>query len=404
MNDMDYDRSLSSIFTDGLFRFLVFILLFVSLLFAQRNLVLISILILAMFYISKIWSQLSVKRIHYSFDAEKKKGFPGETISLQASIFNNKLLPIWLKLTIPIDKKIAKNSYSKNNSLSEEFKLLWYDNSLWKWKITANHRGCFKIGPPYLETGDLLGFFKQRKYLSQSVEMIIYPKPIHLNNLSFPIIKELFGKPGLDSPVKDPIYPIATKDYHHGDPAKYIHWKASARHNRLQSKVFDSSSQRKIFLIIDVTSFKNSKNEDLFEKTLEVAGAIILEFDRQSSPYGLLSNGKMVGDYSSTISIATGPEQLSLSMEFLARLQQETESSMQRILFKENVIPAGTGCIYCAYSLNKKNIQITELLKQHQIPVYFIIASPSVRTKAINTPTFKLNEIHGEILESQKII
>lgn len=403
MNDIDYHRTLSSVFTDGFFRLLVFILLFVSLLFAQKNLVLISILILVMFYISKIWSQLSVKRIHYSFDAEKKKGFPGEIISLQATVFNNKLLPIWLKLTIPIDKRINKNSYSKNDSLSEEFKLMWYDNSLWQWKITANHRGCFKIGPPFLETGDLLGFFKQRKYLSRSVEMIIYPKPIYLNKLSSPI-KELFGKPGVDSPVKDPIYPVATKDYYQGDPAKYIHWKASARHNRLQSKVFDSSSQKKIFLIIDVTSFKNSKNEDLFEKTLEVVGAIILEFDRQSCPYGILTNAKMVGNYSSNISIATGPEQLSLSMEFLARLQKEPENSMQEILFKENIIPAGTGCIYCTYSLNKKNLQIAELLKQQQIPVYFVLASPSVRVKTIYNPVFRLNELHGGILESQKII
>jgi hypothetical protein len=233
--------------------------------------------------------------------------------------------------------------------------------------------------------------------------MIVYPKPIYLNSFFSPI-KELFGKPGVDSPVKDPIYPVSTKDYYHGDPAKYIHWKASARHNRLQSKVFDSSSQKKIFLIIDVTSFKNTMNEDLFEKTLEVAGAIILEFDRQGSPYGLLSNGKIAGDYSSTISIATGPEQLSLSMEFLARLQEEIGSSMQKILFKENIISAGTGCIYCTYSLNKKNMQIAELLKQHQIPVYFIIASPSVGSKTINTPIFRLDEIHGGIIESQKIV
>jgi type II secretory ATPase GspE/PulE/Tfp pilus assembly ATPase PilB-like protein len=88
----------------------------------------------------------------------------------------------------------------------------------------------------------------------------------------------------------------------------------------------------------------------------------------------------------------------------LARLQKETESSMQKILFKENIISAGTGCIYCTYSLNKKNMQIAELLKQHQIPVYFIIANPSARVKTINTPVFRLNEIHGGILESQRIV
>src|SRR6056297_2878872 len=122
MNNMNYNNTLTSIFTDRFFRFLVFILLFISLLYEQKNLILISILILAMFYTSKLWSYLSVKNIHYSFDAEKKKGFPGESILLQATIFNNKFLPIWLKLTIPIDNRLL-SSDSKDECLSEEFSL-----------------------------------------------------------------------------------------------------------------------------------------------------------------------------------------------------------------------------------------------------------------------------------------
>ncbi len=398
MNDMDYNRPLSSVFTDRFFRFLVFILLFISLLYEQKNLILISILILAMFYTSKLWSYLSVKNIHYSFDAEKKKGFPGESILLQATIFNNKFLPIWLKLTIPIDNRLL-SSDSKDECLSEEFSLPWHDHSFWQWKLTARNRGCYQVGPPYLETGDLLGLFQQRKYLSQSVEMIIYPKTISLNLLSSPV-KELFGKPGLNSPIKDPIYPIATQDYYHGDPAKYIHWKASARHDRLQSKVFDPSSQKKTLLIVDVSSFKKTKHEDLFEKTLEAVAAIAIEFDRQGSPYGILSNGKIAGDYNYSLSIATGPEQLSMSMELLARLQLESVGSMQEILFKKDTIPEGTGCIYCTFNLNKRNIQITEFLKQRHIPVYFMIASSSHPSGKISIPIFLLNEIHGGILQT----
>ena len=164
-NYLDYSRPLSSVFTDGLFRFLVLILLFIALLFEQKNLILISLLILTMFYGCKLWCHWSAKNIYYSFDAEKKKGFPGETISLQAKIFNNKLLPVWIKLLIPIDSKLIA-SEGKDNFLGEEFSLLWYDHFLGQWKITAQHRGCFQIGPPILESGDLLGFFQQRKYLS----------------------------------------------------------------------------------------------------------------------------------------------------------------------------------------------------------------------------------------------
>jgi len=399
MNNLDYNRSLSSIFTDGFFRFLVFILLFIALLYKQKNLILISVLILAMFYSSKIWSHLSVKNICCSFDAKNKKGFPGEWITLQTTVSNNKFLPIWLKLIVPIDKKLVSSSHFENDWLCEEFSLLWYDHFSWRWKLTAKHRGCFQIGPPFLETGDLLGFFQQRKYLSKSVEIIIYPKPISLNFLSSPV-KELFGKPGFNSPVKDPVYIAATKEYCHGDPAKYIHWKASARYNHLQSKVFDPSSQRKTLLIIDAGSFQKKEHEELFEKTLEVAAAMATEFDRQGSPYGILSNGGIVGNGSANLSIATGPEQLSMAMELLSRLQiKTTTGSIEEMLFKEDTMPGGTGCIYCACNLNKKNIQIAQFLRQHHLPVYFIIAKSFHRIHNHNIPIFLLNEIYGEVLD-----
>jgi uncharacterized protein (DUF58 family) len=398
MNNPDHSYPLSSVFTDRLFRFFALILLFVSLLYEQKNLVLISILILAMFYGSKLWSHFTAQNIHYSFDAEKKKGFPGEMIALQAVVSNDKFLPIWLKLKIPIDEKLDPSLGSGPDCLCEECNLLWYGRSSWQWKLTAKHRGCFRVGPPFLETGDLLGFFRQRKYLSQSVEMIIYPKPIALNFLSSPV-KELFGKPGLESPVKDPVYPVATHDYYHGDPAKYIHWKASARHDRLQSKVFEPSSQRKTLLVIDVSSFQKDRDKDLFEKTLEIVAAMAMEFEKQGNPYGILSNGEMVGNGRASLSIASGPEQLSRAMELLARLQVKTAVSMEQILFKEDVTSRGTGCIYFSRTLNKKNIQTAQFLRQQHIAIYFMAAKlPRRHVIDYHINFFLLDEIHGGVL------
>jgi len=396
MNNQNHNQPLSSVFTDGFFRFLALILLFISLLYEQTNLILISILILAMFYTLKLWSVLSIRNIIYSFDAEKKKGFPGEQVLLQARIFNNKFLPVWLKLIIPIDSNLSTNSNIKNKAFCEEFSLSWYDQSRWQWQLIAEKRGCYRIGPPYLETGDLLGLFQQKKYLSQSVEMIIYPKPVSLNYLSAPV-KELFGKPGSESPVKDPVYPVATRDYYHGSPSKYIHWKATARHNRLQTKVFEPSSQRKTLLIIDVSSFRKTKHEELFEKTLEIVASTLLEFDRHGSPYGIISNGKITGNYNPRMSIATGPEQLAVSMELLARLQMKPRGSMQKILSNENLMLGGAGCIYYTCTINKNNIKTAELLKQRHLPVYLVTSLSANRTNNLDIPVLFLEEIHGDI-------
>ena len=77
---------------------------------------------------------------------------------------------------------------------------------------------------------------------------------MHLAPFNLPK-RDFFGVPGGESPVNDPVYILGTSDYHYGRPSKYIHWKASARYQRLQEKVFDSSEQEKVLFLIDVGEF-----------------------------------------------------------------------------------------------------------------------------------------------------
>lgn len=276
----------------------------------------------------------------------------------------------------------------------------WYYKFHRQWNFTAHHRGCFQIGPPFLETSDLLGFFPERRFLSQSVaEVIIYPRPIVLNLITAPV-KELFGKINTDHPVKDPIYPTATREYQHGEPSKFIHWKASAHYNRLHSKIFDSSTQRKTLLIVDVSTFQKNKQAELFEQTLEAVAALILEFEKRGNPYSVISNGKTVGDNIATnFSFGTGPEHLSMAMETLARLTMEESISIEDLLFKQINLPAGTGCIYSVCKINKTNMLIGQFLKKRNIPVYFLLANPTENKNINQIPCISLTEIHGGVVE-----
>src|SRR5665648_1062113 len=91
MNNLDQNYPLSSIFTEGFFRFFVFILLFISLLYEQKSLILISILVLAMFYGSKLWSTLSAKNIHDYCHGEPARYILGKRAPAMI-VFNQKYL------------------------------------------------------------------------------------------------------------------------------------------------------------------------------------------------------------------------------------------------------------------------------------------------------------------------
>lgn len=392
MNQAPQTNPLSSIFTDGLFRFLALIVLFISLLLKQKNLVFISLLLLIVFYTSKLWSILSTKNVDYSFDGEKRMGFPGEQVNLKASVSNQKLLPVWFKLKIPVDQNL---SYQNNLTevIIEEFNLLWFEKVNRQWIFIAKKRGCYQIGPPFLETGDLLGFFQKKIEFNQSVEIIIYPKTISLNHLSLPF-KELFGQPGVSSPIKDPVYPLSIQDYSYRDPAKYIHWKASAHYNSIQSKTFESSFQKKTLILLDVGSYKKNRHEEPFEKTLEVIASLILEFTKKGHPYGVFSNGSIVGNKQLDLSFANTPEHLFINMEILARIEMNERNPIMNLLLENNKIPTGTSCLYFSYNFYSYSSIVIELLKKQNIECKCILAEEIKNDHSSLTPIYLLNEIY----------
>lgn len=393
-------RSHSSVFTDRFFRLLVLVILFIALLLTQKNLIILSISTLSMFYISKIWSFFSPKNINCYFFGDTKKGFPGETISLQAHISNNKLLPIWLKLTMPLDNKLILVENNTGSGLKEEFLLLWYDRYLGKWNLIATKRGCFQIGPLFLETGDVMGFFQQKRILSNSsLEILIYPRPISLK-FSSPFMRELFGKTGYENIVKDPAYAIATREYQYGDPAKHIHWKVSARFDRLQSKIFDSSTQKKILLMVDVSTFLENRRENYFEKTLEVVAAMAQEFDRQGISYSFISNGVVFGNNQfAHISFGTGQSQLSKIMELLARITREQRCPIEKMFFEGFNIPAGSSCIYFGYYINRDTLHLKRFLRRYNLAPHFIMVKYSLQFQSILDSMYLLDEVYGEVID-----
>ena len=132
--------------------------------------------------------------------------------------------------------------------LTRESSLLWYQRTHFEWELTANRRGVHQIGPPISWRVTFLPSSPGRRGLKSLTRSLSIPRLVPLKSFSLPR-RDFFGVPGARSPVQDPIYILGTRDYQHGQPAKYIHWKASARHNRLQEKVFESTQQEKVLLV-----------------------------------------------------------------------------------------------------------------------------------------------------------
>jgi hypothetical protein len=80
---------------------------------------------------------------------------------------------------------------------------------------------------------------------------------------------------------------LSIRNYHYGDPQKYIHWKASARTGELKTKELSSLSHRP--LIID---FEDTDIQEPEERITCITYMIVKSF-RINTPIGLRINNKV---------------------------------------------------------------------------------------------------------------
>lgn len=365
--DQDLQRE-PTIFTSRLICMMVAILLFIALLYRQSDLALLTLLILLLMASSKIWSWMSIAKVSCSMCTDKQRLFPGEKLSLTTIIANAKFLPVWVRVDWPRTRVLGIQNDQPD--VRQEAGLLWYQRAELKQDLVAYKRGCYDVRPSHIATSDIFGFFTTTKRHSQGLEIIVYPRIIALRPGYMPK-RDLFGTPGNQSPVKDPVYIIGTQDYQPGRPARHIHWKASARHLKLQEKVFEPSEQGKIMIVLDVAAFEQDLAYDAFESTLEVVASLILHLDRMNLAVGFLANGALKGASMSSIPTGRGSHQLAAILEMLGRLQMRSHTSLKALIKQTPGPQRGATWVYFGYHQDKGLYEMSTYCRAANAPCVF---------------------------------
>jgi hypothetical protein len=185
--------------------------------------------------------------------------------------------------------------------------------------------------------------------------------------------KDFFGIPGAKSPVQDPIYILGTRDYQGRQPARYIHWKASARHNKLQEKILEPSSQEKILLLVDVAPFAKYSAMNDFEQTLEAVASMAVQCDQRRIALGLLTNGVVQGGQS-YLSISRGPNQLPAILEVLARVVMQSNQSLTHTLRRGLLLDWGVSGVCFSYQMDQNLYNLEDFFLNRKIPMMFVVS------------------------------
>ena len=372
------DRGVPSVFIIPLVQVILGVFLFVALIHGERYLAIWALLLLGLAVGAKLWAGIGLSGIRCLSSVDKQRAFPDEKLTLKISPENHKFLPVWLRVSVPVGSLLSPSS--SEGTLTKETRLLWYQKAHLQWKLTAHRRGVYQIGPPRLFAGDLFAFFSKEKKAEGSHSIIVYPRLVPLKSFSFPR-RDFFGVPGAKSPVQDPVYILGTRDYQHGQPAKYVHWKASARHHRLQQKIFEPTEKEKILLVVDVDQFAKNKAEEEFEQTLEIVASLAVRLEKRGDAVGLLTNGAVVGDGPPVVPVAKNSSQLPAILEVLARLQMEPKSDSIGTLRRGLEVSWGVSCVYFSYEVGKTAAVLKEYFRHHKTPVTFFVWRPCLTSR-----------------------
>jgi uncharacterized protein (DUF58 family) len=372
------DRGVPSLFIIPLAQVISGLFLFVALIHGERDLILWALLVLGLMAGAKLWAGISLSGIRCHSSVDKQRAFPDEKLTLRITAENHKFLPVWLQVSVPVGGLLS--SSSSDRTLTKETHLLWYQRTHLQWELTAHRRGVHQIGPSRLLAGDLFAFFSKEKKSEESHSIIVYPRLVSLKSFSFPR-RDFFGVPGAKSPVQDPIYILGTRDYQHGQPAKYVHWKASARHHRLQQKVFEPTEKEKILLVVDVDPFVKNKAEEEFEQTLEIVASLAVRLDKRGDAVGLLTNGAVVREGPAVVPVTRNNSQVPAILEVLARLQMKRRGEAIGTLRRGLEGCWGMSCVYFSYEAGETVAVLREYFRYRKTPVTFFVWQPGLTSR-----------------------
>ena len=301
------------------------------------------------------WTRYSLERLFTSAELSQTHAFVGETLEIALRIENRKLLPLTglqVRVNLPEVLEPANAAFSRQHEAEpaegvvvRTTALRWYERLTWRYRIPLRTRGYYHLPRVDLKSGDMLGVYRRERTDEAEHTLWIYPEVIPLEQLGLPQLRPQGERRGGNQLFEDPTRLRTIRDYRPGDPLKRVDWKATARRQNLQSRVYDPSSDLVAIVALNVSTLPHAWQGffgDIFERAVSVAASLANAYSEQRVPVGLLANCTWPGhDTAIRVAPSRAPGQMTRILEALAMADVFTLVRIDRMLTDER-IPFGS--------------------------------------------------------------
>lgn len=248
--------------------------------------------------LSRYWNHNAFSSFDINTGISKSHAEFDEKISFNVELINRKFLPlVWLKLEHRVDKNlvfsagqlIRENISRSYNFLQDYLSLKWFERVKRKYMFRVRHRGLYFLGQGSIIFNGILGLHYNIKKISRKKSFIVYPRIVPVQ---FSVIEEsqLFGStPQRGWLHQDRLNRVGTRPYVAADAVRDINWKTSARHNRLETNIYQPSLNKEVHLFLN-NIHSRLERQKLLEKQVLAAASLAERALRDDYSVGFYSN------------------------------------------------------------------------------------------------------------------
>jgi uncharacterized protein (DUF58 family) len=397
--------------------FILAILAFIAGLITGRELLFTLAYLLGLLLIlSFAWAWTNLNGVYLSRVTRVRRTQVGRPLEERFTVRNTTVVPkLWLEVrdfsTLPYHfSSHVVNGLGPRQSYS--------------WRVTTicQQRGRYQLGPIRLRTSDPFGLFPMERDLTPTSNVVVFPMTFDIHQFALPV-----GiLPGGDALRRRTHY-ITTnasgvRDYEPGDSFNRIHWRSTARRDRLIVKEFELDPLADIWIVPDMSVYGHVAPrkpatppqpppgdipgwlkmkdfrlpESTEEYTVTIAASVSQFFLRRDRAVGMLAYGQS----NEILQPDRGERQFNRILETLAVLRAEGDVPIQDMLYAEShLFPRGTTVIVITPNVREEWALGARQLTRRGLRVVTILVNPtSFYGSRSAEPLYHLLRANGQVV------
>jgi uncharacterized protein (DUF58 family) len=387
---------------------LIIALLIAGLLTGLALLFNIAYLLAGIWLLSLLWSLLSARGLGLRRMTRTRRAQVGHVFGETFMVRN---AGIWPKIGIEIRDESNLPQHAKSHVAS--LGILGKDT--WQVNTACTMRGEFRLGPITVISSDPFGLFRAERHIDATQRVLVYPAVRPIDKVRLPLGLLSGGQAQRYQTQNITTNAAGVRDYAPGDSINRVHWKSSARRDKLIVKEFELDPLVDIWLFLDLSaqslqdapSLQRRIDDTASDAALNGAGSYgpIIPTGQHIPPsteeYGIVAAASLANHFiqtdrtlgfisytphSTVIQPDRGHRQLSRILEALAIARSTSQHGLREALALEaHRFMRGTTLIIVTASLDKNWVAEAQLLGHRGIRPLCIYIDPATFNKQISS-------------------